>query len=67
MQVEWYGQSAFRLSTPETTIFIDPFGDMSALAGARAARHGGGVSGVMFGMASRTENGEAGAVGGIVR
>jgi len=35
MQVEWYGQSAFRLSTPETTIFIDPFGDMSALAGAR--------------------------------
>ena len=36
MQVEWYGQSAFRLSTPETTIFIDPFGDMSAFAGARA-------------------------------
>jgi L-ascorbate metabolism protein UlaG (beta-lactamase superfamily) len=35
MQVEWYGQSAFRLSTPETTIFIDPFGDMSALTGAR--------------------------------
>jgi len=35
MQVEWYGQSAFRLSTPETTVFIDPFGDMSALTGAR--------------------------------
>jgi L-ascorbate metabolism protein UlaG (beta-lactamase superfamily) len=33
MQVEWYGQSAFRLSTPETTVAIDPFGDLSALAG----------------------------------
>ena len=33
MQIEWYGQSAFRLSTPETTVFIDPFGDMSPLAG----------------------------------
>jgi L-ascorbate metabolism protein UlaG (beta-lactamase superfamily) len=35
MQVEWYGQSAFRLSAGETTVAIDPFGDMSALAGAR--------------------------------
>ncbi len=32
MQVEWYGQSAFRLSTAETTVAIDPFGDMSAAA-----------------------------------
>lgn len=32
MQVEWYGQSAFRLSTDEMTVFIDPFGDMSAAA-----------------------------------
>ena len=24
MQVEWYGQSAFRLSTPDTTVVIDP-------------------------------------------
>jgi L-ascorbate metabolism protein UlaG (beta-lactamase superfamily) len=32
VQIEWYGQSAFRLSTPETTVFIDPFGDMSGLA-----------------------------------
>src|SRR5487761_829870 len=32
MQVEWYGQSAFRLSTPQETVFIDPFADMSALA-----------------------------------
>ncbi len=35
MQVEWYGQSAFRLSSADTTVVIDPFGDMSALAGAR--------------------------------
>jgi L-ascorbate metabolism protein UlaG (beta-lactamase superfamily) len=33
MQVEWYGQSAFRLSANGTTVFIDPFGDMSPLAG----------------------------------
>jgi len=35
MQVEWYGQSAFRLSTPERTVAIDPFRDMSGLARAR--------------------------------
>jgi L-ascorbate metabolism protein UlaG (beta-lactamase superfamily) len=33
MQVEWYGQSAFRLSTSQETVFIDPFGDLSPLAG----------------------------------
>jgi len=33
MQVEWYGQSAFRLSTPERAVFIDPFADISRLAG----------------------------------
>jgi L-ascorbate metabolism protein UlaG (beta-lactamase superfamily) len=33
MQVEWYGQSAFRLSTAEATVMIDPFGDVSALTG----------------------------------
>jgi L-ascorbate metabolism protein UlaG (beta-lactamase superfamily) len=32
MQVEWYGQSAFRLSAGGTTVFIDPFGDVSGLA-----------------------------------
>jgi L-ascorbate metabolism protein UlaG (beta-lactamase superfamily) len=32
MQVEWYGQSAFRLSGGDTTVFIDPFGDVSGLA-----------------------------------
>jgi len=32
MHVEWYGQAAFRLSTPQATVFIDPFGDMSPLA-----------------------------------
>ena len=35
MQVEWYGQSAFRLSSTQGTVFIDPFGDMSV-----AAQHG---------------------------
>ncbi len=32
MQVEWYGQSAFRLRSNDTTVFIDPFGDVSAIA-----------------------------------
>jgi L-ascorbate metabolism protein UlaG (beta-lactamase superfamily) len=32
MQVQWYGQSAFRLGTPEVTVAIDPFADMSGLA-----------------------------------
>jgi L-ascorbate metabolism protein UlaG (beta-lactamase superfamily) len=31
MQVEWYGQSAFRLSTPAVTVAIDPFADLSGL------------------------------------
>ncbi len=35
MQVEWYGQSAFALSTPDTTVAIDPFGDMSDMAASR--------------------------------
>jgi L-ascorbate metabolism protein UlaG (beta-lactamase superfamily) len=35
MHVEWFGQSAFRLSSPEATLFIDPFGDMSQLAQGR--------------------------------
>jgi L-ascorbate metabolism protein UlaG (beta-lactamase superfamily) len=35
MQVEWYGQSAFRLSTSETTVAIDPFAGMSAMAASR--------------------------------
>ena len=38
MQVEWYGQSAFALSTSEETVAIDPFGDMSGLAKARGMR-----------------------------
>jgi hypothetical protein len=33
MFVEWHGQSAFRLSAGGATVFIDPFGDMSPLAG----------------------------------
>ena len=35
MHVEWYGQSAFRLTGGEATVFIDPFGDMSALVSGR--------------------------------
>ncbi|HEY7932710.1 MAG TPA: MBL fold metallo-hydrolase [Solirubrobacteraceae bacterium] len=35
MQIEWYGQSAFRLSTAQETVMIDPFADISAMAGAR--------------------------------
>jgi L-ascorbate metabolism protein UlaG (beta-lactamase superfamily) len=33
MQLEWYGQSAFRLTDHGTTVFIDPIGDMSRLTG----------------------------------
>jgi len=33
MHVEWYGQAAFALTTKEAVVFVDPFGDMSALAG----------------------------------
>jgi L-ascorbate metabolism protein UlaG (beta-lactamase superfamily) len=32
MRVEWHGQSAFALRTSTTSVFIDPFGDMSAAA-----------------------------------
>jgi len=35
MRVEWYGQSAFHLSAGDSTVAIDPFGDMSELASAR--------------------------------
>src|SRR5436190_9576804 len=39
MQVQWYGQSAFRLTDGDTTVFIDPFGDMSALTQARGVQY----------------------------
>jgi len=32
MQVEWYGQSAFRLTDGTTTVFIDPFDDVGPVA-----------------------------------
>jgi L-ascorbate metabolism protein UlaG (beta-lactamase superfamily) len=32
MQVEWYGQSAFRLAAGDRTVVVDPFGDISGLA-----------------------------------
>jgi L-ascorbate metabolism protein UlaG (beta-lactamase superfamily) len=31
MQLEWYGQSAFRLTDGATTVFIDPFDDVTLL------------------------------------
>ena len=33
MQLEWYGQSAFRLTDDGTMVFIDPFDDLSAMSG----------------------------------
>jgi|SRR5579875_16386 len=33
MRVEWYGQSAFHLAGGEASVAIDPFADMSGLAG----------------------------------
>ena len=33
MHVEWFGQSAFALGGPEAKVFIDPFADLSSLAG----------------------------------
>lgn len=32
MRIQWYGQSAFGITGAQTSVFIDPFGDMSALA-----------------------------------
>jgi L-ascorbate metabolism protein UlaG (beta-lactamase superfamily) len=32
MQIQWFGQSAFRLAAGDTTVFIDPMGDIAALA-----------------------------------
>jgi L-ascorbate metabolism protein UlaG (beta-lactamase superfamily) len=31
MHVEWYGQSSFRLTDGSTTVFLDPFGDMTPM------------------------------------
>ncbi|HEY1688467.1 MAG TPA: MBL fold metallo-hydrolase [Solirubrobacteraceae bacterium] len=33
MKIRWYGQSAFALNGAEKSVFIDPFGDMSPMAG----------------------------------
>jgi L-ascorbate metabolism protein UlaG (beta-lactamase superfamily) len=38
VRVEWYGQSAFLLSSGETAVAIDPFGDVSAALAARGVR-----------------------------
>jgi L-ascorbate metabolism protein UlaG (beta-lactamase superfamily) len=31
MRIEWYGQSSFRLTEGSTTVFIDPFADMTPM------------------------------------
>ena len=33
MRIQWYGQSAFALTGAEASVFVDPFDDMSPLAG----------------------------------
>jgi len=38
MQVRWFGQSAFALTNAETTVVIDPFGDVSETLAARGMR-----------------------------
>jgi L-ascorbate metabolism protein UlaG (beta-lactamase superfamily) len=35
MRVEWFGQSAFHLRSSQTSVFIDPFGDLTPLVAAR--------------------------------
>lgn len=32
MEIQWYGQSAFRLTHEDTTVFVDPFGDLSGMS-----------------------------------
>jgi L-ascorbate metabolism protein UlaG (beta-lactamase superfamily) len=38
MRIQWYGQSAFALTGEKAKVFIDPFGDMSALGSRRGLR-----------------------------
>ena len=38
MRVEWHGQSAFSLQGEDGKVFIDPFGDMTAIAAGRDLR-----------------------------
>jgi len=38
MRVEWHGQSAFSLQGDDGKVFIDPFGDMTAMAAGRDLR-----------------------------
>ena len=40
MRIRWYGQSAFLISGAETSVFIDPFGDMSAALASRGLEFG---------------------------
>ena len=38
MHVQWFGQSAFHLGAGGTSVFIDPFGDMSGLTRSRGLK-----------------------------
>jgi L-ascorbate metabolism protein UlaG (beta-lactamase superfamily) len=38
MRVEWHGQSAFSMQGDDGKVFIDPFGDMTAMAAGRDLR-----------------------------
>jgi L-ascorbate metabolism protein UlaG (beta-lactamase superfamily) len=40
MQVEWYGQSAFRLTGADATVFVDPFGEVPPAAASRGIEFG---------------------------
>jgi L-ascorbate metabolism protein UlaG (beta-lactamase superfamily) len=68
MQLEWYGQSAFRLTDGATTVFIDPFDDLGALTARGLRWDYPGIAGVAADLLlvtheHRDHNG-VGAIGG---
>ena len=68
MQVEWYGQSAFRLTGGGTTVFIDPFGAVSRLTSQGLQWDYPPISGVEADLVLVThehgDHNEAGLIGG---
>jgi L-ascorbate metabolism protein UlaG (beta-lactamase superfamily) len=67
MRIRWYGQSAFLISGNEATVFIDPFGDMSAALASRGLEFGyPPIEGVTADLLLVThEHGDHNAVGAI--
>src|SRR3954453_12925440 len=68
MQVEWYGQSAFRLAGDDATVFVDPFDDVSSFAAHGIQRDYPAIEGVSADLLlvtheHRDHNG-VGAIGG---